>query len=152
MIKFLIIVKVSCPIYNENELVGFEDFDLFYSANYLDAHSKRNQNITTSLDDRDENNYVISTNRIDSTLATIIDRCFEFLNETITELQFGGVVEFLMEEIRKKTDEKLATYDKRITEETQSLYLNLTSTNPADWSKVGPLKQKNIEISCRYFV
>jgi len=79
----------------------------------------------------------IAPDRISLLLASIVDRCLAFLNETIKELQYGGVAEFLMEEIRRNTDERLATFDKKITEETQSLYLNLTSTNPADWSKVG---------------
>lgn len=82
-------------------------------------------------------NLVVATQRIDEILAAIVDRCCKFLNETINELQFGGVAEYLMEEIRRKTDEKLSTINARMAEETQSLYLNLTSTNPADWSKVG---------------
>jgi len=40
-------------------------------------------------------------------LTTITDKCLLFLSDIIGELQYGGVVENLMEEIRKKTDEKL---------------------------------------------
>jgi len=52
-------------------------------------------------------------------------------------LQYGGIVEYLMEEIRKNTDEKLAKLDKKLIDEAQSLFVNLTSTNTADWNKVG---------------
>jgi hypothetical protein len=70
-------------------------------------------------------------------VSAIVDKCLIYLNNTITELQYGSIVENLMEEIRKNTDEKLANLDKRIVDETKSLFLNLTSNNPADWSKVG---------------
>ena len=104
----------------------------------------QNEPIKIQLEEADDDKSTlhVSPFRIESILVAIDDRCFEFLNETVNELQFGGVVEVLMEEIRKKTDEKLTTCDKRITEETQSLYLNLTSTNPADWSKVGHSSRK----------
>lgn len=114
---------------------GFKEYKLLYPVHFLLSYSKKNQEITISMEE--DKTLYISSNRIESTLAAIVDRCFQFLNETITELQYGGIVEFLMEEIRRKTDEKLATYDTKITEETQSLYLSLTSTNPADWSRWG---------------
>jgi hypothetical protein len=74
---------------------------------------------------------------IDNILAKAIDRCLDFLNKIVAELQYGGMVEYLMEEIRQETDQKLATLDNKIAEETQSLFVNLASNNPADWSKVG---------------
>lgn len=80
---------------------------------------------------------LVNVPTLENLLARIIDRCFFFLNNVIKELQYGGVVEYLMEEIRKNTDEKLAKLDTKLTDETQSLFLNLTSTNPADWNKVG---------------
>jgi len=83
---------------------------------------------------------------IDNILAKIIDRCLDFLNKIIAELQYGGMVEYLMEEIRQKTDEKLATLDNKITEETRSLLANLASTNPADWSKVGHSCRKILKL------
>jgi len=137
----------NCPIFGGpyfNVHEGFQEFKLHYPVHYLFSHSKKNENITISLEDGKILH--VSPSRIDSTLAAIVDRCFQFLNETITELQYGGIVEFLMEEIRRKTDEKLATYDPKITEETQSLYLSLTSTNPADWSKVGHSCRKILKL------
>jgi hypothetical protein len=79
----------------------------------------------------------VFTSQISSLLDAVIDRCLSFLNEVISELQYGGIVEYLMEEIRKNTDEKLAKLDVRLTDEAQSLFANLTSRNPADWNKVG---------------
>jgi hypothetical protein len=128
----------SCPVfggvYGTTEM-GFEEIKLWQPVHYLASYSKKHEDFVVSL--KDDKKLYVSPNRIDSTLAAIVDKCFQFLNATITELQYGGVVEFLMEEIRRKTDEKLATFDPKIAEETQSLYLNLMSTNPADWSKVG---------------
>lgn len=137
----------SCPVFGGfygNEEEGFKEFELYYPVHYLSAHTKKHETITVSLEDNKK--LYVSPNRIESTLAAIVDKCFQFLNETITELQYGGVVEFLMEEIRRKTDEKLATFDAKIAEETQSLYINLTSTNPADWSKVGHSCRKILKL------
>jgi len=81
--------------------------------------------------------FSIDITTIDNILAKIIDRCLDFLNKIIAELQYGGIVEYLMEGIRQETDQKLTMLDSRIAEETQSLFTNLNSTNPAEWSKVG---------------
>jgi hypothetical protein len=135
----------TCPVYGGTYSVtlhGFKEVKLDYSVHYLLAHTKQSKSLLIALENAENDNITVSSNTIEETLNTIVDRCFQFLNETITELQFGGAVEFLMEEIRRKTDEKLATFDERIAEETKSLYLNLTSTNPADWSKVGHSSRK----------
>ena len=139
--------SVSCPVYGgfQNSVVeSFVDFDVFYPVHYLKAHSKRNQNINIDWRACEEagDQLVVSTAKIDSILSSIIDKCCDFLNETISELQFGGITEYLMEQIRKETDEKLSTIDSKLTDEVQSLYLNLTSNNPADWSKVGHSSSK----------
>jgi len=140
----------NCPVYGgpyQTVHDGFEDVRLYYPVHYLLSYSKKNQELTISKDDKVGGRITrVSPNRIDSVLAAVVDRCFQFLNETITELQYGGVAEFLMEEIRRKTDERLANYNTKITEETQSLYLNLTSTNPADWSKVGHSCRKMLKL------
>lgn len=137
----------SCPVYGGpfgNVQEGFRDFKLNYAVHYLYAYAKKHEDIPFTL--KDGKTLYVSANRVNATLSSIVDKCFRFLNETITELQYGGVVEFLMEEIRRKTDEKLAACDARISEETQSLYLNLTSTNPADWSKVGHSCRKILKL------
>ena len=51
--------------------------------------------------------------------------------------QYGGVIEYLMEEIRQETDKKLSELDTRISKEAESLSNNLASDNPADWKQVG---------------
>jgi hypothetical protein len=79
----------------------------------------------------------ISLTDMEAILAAITTRCLMFLNNTINELQFGGIVENLMEEIRKKTDSKLGRLDSKINGEIESLCVNLASDNPADWNKVG---------------
>jgi hypothetical protein len=79
-------------------------------------------------------------------LSAIIDNCLYFLNEVISELQYGGVVEYLMEEIRKDTDVKLIAIDPIMGSEIQSLFNNLTSTNKADWNKVGHSCRKLLKL------
>jgi len=69
-------------------------------------------------------------------IPNIEDKCLSFLNDIIRELQFGGIVEYLMEEIRNHADEKLVKLDEKISQETNSLYTNLSSKSPADWTKV----------------
>jgi hypothetical protein len=146
----------SCPVfggYANSVLQYFRHFKIRYPVHYLISHSKRNQPINIDWNEEGEDEHyvlTVSTEIIDSVLAVIVDKCCQFLNETISELQFGGVVEYLMEEIRKKTDEKLATIDARMAEETQSLYSNLTSTNPADWSKVGHSSRKILKFLADY--
>ncbi|MFB3889973.1 MAG: hypothetical protein ACE14S_10815 [Candidatus Bathyarchaeia archaeon] len=145
----------SCPVFDgfvNNDLLYFRDYKINFPVHYLTSHSKRNQPLKIDWNEEGEEHCVliVSTEKMDSILAVIVDRCCQFLNETISELQFGGIVEYLMEEIRKKTDEKLATVDARIADETQSLYLNLTSTNPADWSKVGHSSRKILKLLADY--
>lgn len=135
----------SCQVGDRYGLAEeFKKYELRVPVHYLVAHSRKNESINVSL--KDERTLYVSPYRLESTLAAIVDRCFRFLNDTITELQYGGVVEYLMEEIRRETDEKLATLDPKIAEETQSLYLSLTSTNPADWSKVGHSCRKILKL------
>ncbi|MCJ7560838.1 hypothetical protein MUO79_09540 [Candidatus Bathyarchaeota archaeon] len=81
--------------------------------------------------------FVVNVPNLEAILEGITDRCCSFLNEVIAELQYGGIVENLMEEIRKETDVKLNKINSKAADETQSLCANLTSTNPADWNKVG---------------
>ena len=132
---------------------GFRDYSLTYPVHFLMYFSKKNENMAVSLSKEDNEKsssgkltLYVSPSRIESTLAAVVDNCFSFLNDIITELQYGGVVEYLMEEIRKRTDERLTTFNVKITEETQSLYINLTSTNPADWSKVGHSCRKILKL------
>jgi len=89
---------------------------------------------------------VINEMGIHTILNSIIDRCLFLLNDIILELQYGGVVEYLMEEIRKNTDEKLIAIDPTMKSEIQSLFNNLTSTNKADWNKVGHSCRKLLKL------
>ena len=89
---------------------------------------------------------LVNPSRLYRILAKMIDETLLFLNDTIAELQYGGSVEYLMEEIRKNTDEKLAKLDKKLIDESQSLFLNLASTNPADWNKVGHSCRKILKL------
>jgi hypothetical protein len=79
-------------------------------------------------------------------LSKITDWCLKYLNDIINELQYGGAVELLMEEIRKNTDEKLANFGVNLGNETQSLLLNLKSTNPADWNMVAHSCRKIVKL------
>lgn len=85
-----------------------------------------------------EENVVAGFDRLSLRLliSNIEDKCLSFLNDVISELQFGGIVEYLMEGIRNQADEKLAKLDENISQETNSLYTNLSSKSPADWTKV----------------
>jgi len=133
---------VRCP-YTENKLDYLSiPFKVVYNVHLLQKASDDDENVETLVSNIGyERTVHLTRQNIDVILAKIINRCLEFLNGIIAELQYGGVVEFLMEEIRKMTDEKLAKLDSTLTNEANSLYLNLASTNPADWNKVG--------LSCR---
>ena len=90
----------------------------------LSDHYEKNKMIRFHQDEKV--NFLDSV-RLLKILSSIMDECLFFLNDIIAELQYGGAVEFLMEEIRKSTDEKLANLDIKLRDETQSLFLNLTA-------------------------
>lgn len=126
--------RVEC----QGDIVGDTSFYKTIIANnvhLMSNHLREKQNMLIQWDE--ETTLEFTTSQISALLNAVIDRCLSFLNDVIAELQYGGIVEYLMEEIRKNTDEKLAKLDPKLSDETQSLYTNLTSTNPADWSKVG---------------
>jgi hypothetical protein len=133
----------SCNLTRNDDAsyAGSKEFKIKYPIHLLYYHYQKGESIEVSLKKKNgsfpKETLHVAPNRIQGVLAGVVDKCLSVLNEIINELQYGGVVEYLMEEIRRKTDERLAAFDARITEETQSLYLNLNSTNPADWSKVG---------------
>lgn len=86
--------------------------------------------------------YYFSKVDLQCLMEGVTDRCLEFINKVIRELQYGGIVEYLMEEIRKGTDEKIAELNYQLFDEAKSMIENLTSTNPADWNKVGHSSRK----------
>jgi len=135
----------SC-IYTKNgkKQEDFYTFKNWYPVHLLMDYVKRSETIEAIFD----GNIVVHVTPLwcSIVLSKIIDYCLTFLNEVINELQYGGIVEYLMEEIRKNTDEKLATLDKKLADETQSLFMNLISTNPADWNKVGHSCRKMLKI------
>jgi hypothetical protein len=88
----------------------------------------------------------MTPSRCESIVGAIVTRCMLFLNNVITELQYGGIIENLMEEIRRQTDEKLTLLGDIMIAETQSLHSSLTSNNPAEWSKVGHSCRRMLEI------
>lgn len=135
---------LSCnKVNNFNIFQGFERFDVPYGVHNLQEHFNAKKNVYV---DHDCGSLVIYQGELSQLLSTIVDKCLFFLNQIIDELQYGGTVEYLMEEIRKNTDEKLAQLDKKIVDETRSLSLNLTSTNPADWNKVAHSTRKMLKI------
>jgi len=130
--------KVTCArLGRHEELIGFHMLVVHQNVHELSAYLKGNEALRVVIDEDTGEMASLDTNQINSLLNTTIDNCLGFLNDIIAELQYGGIVEYLMEEIRKNTDEKLAKLDKKLIDEAQSLFMNLTSTNPADWNKVG---------------
>jgi len=121
----------------------FVEADVVLPIHDLSSFSKRKQNLRFRQDGQVRLLYLSHLNRI---MSEIIDSCLIFLNEVIVELQYGGTVEYLMEEIRKNTDEKLVKLDRKLVDEAHSLFLNLTSTNPADWNKVGHSSRKMLKL------
>nr|MDO8100098.1 hypothetical protein [Candidatus Njordarchaeota archaeon] len=112
----------------------FREFETGIEVHVLASKIKANEDLRLVIDDR--TTAVFDVARLEKIVASIIDRCLFFLNDVISELQYGGVVEYLMEEIRRNVDEKLVKLDKSVSEEASSIYTNLPSTNPVDWSKV----------------
>jgi len=138
---------ISCPRSTSwGSFVGFEDIYVRHNVHLLSAHLQEKNPMRVMFDEETRDELTVDTSRINALLNAVIDRCLAFLNDVIAELQYGGIVEYLMEEIRKNTDEKLAKLDTKLTDEAQSLFVNLTSTNPADWNKVGHSCRKILKL------
>ncbi|MFX0097825.1 MAG: hypothetical protein ACFE7E_08715 [Candidatus Hodarchaeota archaeon] len=136
--------NISCE-YERSGLVqrDFRSAKIPYPAHMLRSFFRRNKTMRIS---RQGEILLVTVELLERILSEIVDSCLFFLNDIIAELQYGGAVEYLMEEIRKNTDEKLAKLDKKLADESQSLFLNLTSTNPADWNKVGHSCRKMLKL------
>lgn len=126
--------KLSCEMKERGYSRGFQTIEIFKPVSCLQYNCKSSKGVTFVIGDK---KYDTTPSHFTMMVSAIIDKCLIFLNDIVTELQYGGTVENLIESIRKNTDEKLAKLDKRIVDEANSIFLNLTSTNPADWSKVG---------------
>jgi len=129
-----------------NLFLDFHELNVNHSVHLLSSLIREKNSLRILLDENTKQVAEVSTGKINGLLNAIVDKCLSFLNDIITELQYGGIVEYLMEEIRKNTDEKLAKLDTKLTDETQSLFVNLTSTNPADWNKVGHSCRKILKL------
>jgi hypothetical protein len=110
--------KIDCPQKDEFGIsMGFKYFDVPYDIHSLyGVLQSKTPKMNITLDDKTE--LTLQVMDIRGLLNKIIDSCLSFLDDVITELQYGGVVEFLMEEIRKNTDEKLAKLNSKLTDET----------------------------------
>lgn len=127
----------------EGDEKGREHLDLCVPVHVLLLHLDNKVELIVRAE---EKRYHVTLSHLTFVLSSIVDKSLFFLNDVIRELQYGGIIEFLMEEIRKKTDQKLAKLDTKIFAETQSLSLNLRSTNPADWNKVGHSCRKLLKL------
>jgi len=122
---------------------GFYEVKIGHPTHMLCGYVKRKETMNLGFADK---TVIVTVAYLDGILGEIIDDCLFFLNDVIAELQYGGTVEYLMEEIRKNTDEKLVKLDRKLIDEAHSLFLNLTSTNPADWNKVGHSSRKMLKL------
>jgi len=127
--------KLNC--YHERngvEQTKTENFGIYAPIQVLITQINRNETLRLTIDDKTV--ALIDPLRLELIISRIKDKCLFYLNDVIRELQYGGIVEYLMEEIRNNVDEKLTKLDENTAKEVSSLYTNLSSTNPADWPKV----------------
>jgi hypothetical protein len=139
-------VPLQVPQYRTINLIStFQNypFSVRESIQQLTGLIKRKTIMTVTVN---SGRYNLSPAKYESVVEHVINKCLLFLNRVTTELQFGGAVEFLMEEIRRKTDSKLSDFGDAMIAEAQSLYKSLISNNPADWSKVGHSCRRMLEI------
>jgi hypothetical protein len=135
---------ILCPYQTNGEHAGFLDAEIPYNVHILMSYIQLHRNLTLKR----QNRFIeVNDSRLVTVLAGVIDRCLHFLNDIISELQYGGIVDNLMEAIRKETDEKLANLDTLLRNEVQSLHINLASTNPADWNKAAHSCRKMLKLT-----
>jgi hypothetical protein len=87
---------------------------------------------------------IVTDNFIHSVLTGIRNRIFEFLDETIIELEFGGIPEQIFEDLRKEVDSKMINLCPDAIRKLQTSYENASSDDPESWSHVG--------VSCRRII
>lgn len=127
--------RVSCKYARQDELQdGFRDFNITKGIYTLVARIKTGKILRIDMGRGVKT--LLDPMKLERIVGRITDRCLRFLNGAVSELQYGGIVEYLMEEIRNNVDDKLLKLDKSISDEASSIYTNLPSNNPADWSKV----------------
>lgn len=68
-------------------------------------------------------------------LSSVKDRCLKFLIDTITQIQYSGTVNSLIENIQKEVDTKITKINPEINSEIQSISNNVHSEDPVELSK-----------------
>ncbi|MFA5070952.1 MAG: hypothetical protein WC511_01110 [Candidatus Pacearchaeota archaeon] len=76
----------------------------------------------------------------------VTNKCLFFLNDSISELLYGGYIQSFFERIRKEVDKKIISLNSNIPQELESIYRNLISKNPTDYSKVALSCRKILKI------
>lgn len=136
--------SVACAYEDEN---GIFHEDLRWirigvEVHLLDSKLRRNEELRLIMEDK--TTAIIDTIKIERVMSQITNECLFFLNKVISELQYGGAIQYIVEEIRNEVDSKLSKLNPKISDEIDSLYLNLSSTNPADWYKVADSSRRII--------
>jgi hypothetical protein len=79
---------------------------------------------------------IVTNNHIHAVLAGIKNRIYEFLDETILGLEYGGIPELIFEDVRKEVDSKMVSLCPDAINKLQVAYENASSANPESWSHV----------------
>jgi hypothetical protein len=87
---------------------------------------------------------IVTDNYIHKVLTGIRSRIYDFLDETILGLEFGGIPEQIFEDIRQEVDTKMVNLCRSAINKLQTAYENASSDNPESWSHVG--------VSCRRII
>jgi hypothetical protein len=128
--------KINCRCKN---IIGNsekrKDVEVTFGINYLDYYFKKNEDLIMILDKKDEFAIVLPVQSL-AIIGEIINKCLVFLNKCLSELQYGGYLQSFFDNIRMKVDSKLTGIDIKISQEMQSITVNLASANPQDWPKV----------------
>jgi len=91
---------VSCPIKTSySETTDFEEISVWQSVHKLSATRMTEPRYITIHQKDSSKLILLQEHTIAGILNAVVDKCLFFLNDIISELQYGGVVEYLMEEI-----------------------------------------------------
>jgi len=129
--------KLSIPLTKKfsKEDKDFESIHVKSAISSLEYHFDKKDNITL-CDIGAGKEYLLRPDHDKELIDRIINKCLTFLTECVSELQYSGYVQSIFENLRKFVDKKLLEFDKNISEELNSIYLNLISNNSSDWIKV----------------
>lgn len=125
-----------CPRKKKNIPQGLKLFEIRCSIKMIQSYLNNKEDIPMVVEGDDKEIATIRPQDGGKIIESVTNKCLFFLNDTITELQWGSYLQSFFERIRRQVESRMMDVSKDAHLEIQSMYTNLISENPSDWPKV----------------